>query len=247
MVTKKFRNAIGYTTSGIRDSLDRQHGEILLEAYKNGFHIIDWFCDDVGDTEKPELNRILSKKKITDEPYEAVFVYSAGDTVSDINYYFYYLYLLEKRNVKLISLYGFNDVKEYTIPLVLKAFALFVAEQEREKIANSKKISSDVKAAAGGFCGGRPPFGYKTKNVKLIVIPEEAEIVKLIFEKRKTMNMMQIAKWLNDNGFKTRTGKEFRQNSISAILKNEPLYRGMYRYGKSNLWVPGIHEPILTD
>lgn len=44
-----------------------------------------------------------------------------------------------------------------------------------------------------------------------------------------------------------RSDKEFLISSVQSIWNNERIYRGEYRYGKNNEWIPGRHEPILES
>lgn len=65
-------------------------------------------------------------------------------------------------------------------------------------------------------------FGYKFENGILKVNPEEAEIVKKIFNDYadgKGFNL--IAKELNEMGVRTLNGKEWRKGGVERILKNE--------------------------
>ena len=57
--------------------------------------------------------------------------------------------------------------------------------------------------------------------------------------------LQDTADWLNENGYKTRSGKRFYPSHIKAIRENKPLYQGMYKYGKTMDWVKGVHEAIL--
>lgn len=165
--------------------------------------------------------------------------------------YFHYLYTLEKRNIKLVSVTEDFDGNE-DLANIYRALLQFVAEQERKNIALRTGNGRKIKAAAGGYSGGRAPFGYKIQNGQMVIEESEAEIVKLIFEKKGTMAVLRIAEWLNNNGYKTRSGGYFYASSVKAILSNEQTYRGMYRYGrgkeKKNVpWVRGVHDPILVD
>ena len=103
-----------------------------------------------------------------------------------------------------------------------------------------------MKAARGGYSGGRPPYGYTPLNGRLEIVPEEAEVVRYVIEsKRGGKTYQQICDVLNAQGKTNRSGSKFSISTLQVILDNEPLYRGMYRYGKDSEWVEGEHEPIL--
>ena len=56
-----------------------------------------------------------------------------------------------------------------------------------------------AKAKAGGFAGGKAPYGYaRDKAVGLVVVPEEAEVVRQIFAwRRQGLGTKAIAARLN--------------------------------------------------
>lgn len=91
------------------------------------------------------------------------------------------------------------------------------------------------KAERGGY-QARPPLGYKivTHKEPPVIVPEEAEIVKLIFEKyaNENLGIFEIARLLNMHNFKTSHGKEFERRSIEYILQN-PTYCGMIRWNRT--------------
>lgn len=70
-------------------------------------------------------------------------------------------------------------------------------------------------------------YGYrKIDKFTLEIIPEEAEVVRFIFEKyAEGYGMRQLVKLLDEKGYKTREGKSFNVNTIKKILSN-PIYMG---------------------
>ena len=90
-------------------------------------------------------------------------------------------------------------------------------------------------------------MGYKAEKGKLVINPEEAEVVRFIFAERQAGNtMLGIVDKLNKSNFKSRSGRPFALSSVQRILNNENTYRGLYRYGgKDSEWIKGEQEPIL--
>jgi site-specific DNA recombinase len=70
-------------------------------------------------------------------------------------------------------------------------------------------------------------MGYTEKNGELVVVPEEAAIVKKIFELYADgYSIRKICSYLEDNGIKTKTGKtKWAPNVIGKMLHNEK-YKG---------------------
>lgn len=130
----------------------------------------------------------------------------------------------------------------------------------------SIRLAEDVtrgmteKALRGGYQAS-PPLGYRMehKGEVPVVVPKEAAIVRIIFEKYTTTTMsdFEIARYLNERGFLTRRKKPFESRGIRYILEN-PTYAGMIRWnytdnkGKTikeeSEWIirDGQHEPIIS-
>lgn len=256
-IKKKY--AVGY----IRVSTEEQAGDdrfgieaqkqaILAWTEANGYEIVKWYIDRISGTaeNRPELNNLLSGDEVVNPPFEAVIAFKSDRVARDIKLYFYYLFVLEKRNIKLIST---QEDFDGTFGDVYRALILFVAEQERKNIALRTSSGRRVKASAGGYSGGRCPYGYKVVDGRLIIVPEEAEMVRIIFKEREEGKTLQeISEDLDDMGYRTRKGRRFLFSSIRDILSHERLYRGEYSYGSKDpegnkIYVKGVHEPILTN
>jgi site-specific DNA recombinase len=132
---------------------------------------------------------------------------------------------------------------------VLLSFAQFerevIGERVRDKIAASK--------AKGIWVGGSIPLGYASVNKKLVVVPEEAETVQLIF--RRYLELGSITRLIEDldrQGVRTRNQKlssgesrgniRFGTGALSWLLRNR-LYLGEVVY-KGSIYA-GEHPPIL--
>lgn len=247
------KKAIGY----IRVSTKQQDGEdrygidvqktaILKWADEHGYCIVEWKIDKISGTsdDRPAMNEILYGD-ITNPPIEAVIVFKNDRLARDTKLYFYYLYTLEKRNIRLVATEEqFSEGNE--LANVYRALMQFVAEQERKNIALRTGKGRSIKAACGGYSGGRRPYGYKVVDKRLEIDDEERPIVEFIFSQYDSgAALLHIAEDLNSKGYRTRKGTTFQAASIKSIISNRPLYEGMYKYGKDMNWVQGVHEPIL--
>ena len=245
--------AIGYLRISTREQdekygLDAQKKAIEEYANTNGYEIVEWVKDVISGVEESRagLDRILFDPKLQNPPFQAVIVFKSDRLARKIEMFFYYEWLLRKKGVELISVNdGFPDVpSEYKG--IIKSFILFSAEQERNNIALRTSGGRQIKAKSGGYAGGHPPFGYTVKNGQLVIDEKEAFIVRTIFDLRSQGHSLQfIANELNNRDLYTKTGKVWATAQILYIVRNENTYRGYYKYGKSNEWVEGQHEPIL--
>lgn len=249
------KQAIGYcrvSTDGQigedKFGLEAQREQIRLYALGNGYDIVDWAVDEgiSGATlDRPALNELLYGD-VGNPPIEAVIVAKNDRMSRDMEQYFYVSFSLKKKNIELKSVSeDFGQMGVFAN--IMSGLAMFIAEQERINIAKRTGGGRRLKAAAGGYSGGRAPYGYRIKHGQYEVVPEEAEMVRKIFEMLDDgASLVDTAEWLNDNGYSTRNGKRFYASHIKAIKENRPVYEGYYRYGKMD-WVKGVHEPILKE
>lgn len=164
---------------------------------------------------------------------------------------------------KLVELFDANDVSFVSVTQsfnttssmgrltlnVLLSFAQFerevIGERVRDKIAASKK--------KGIWVGGPVPLGYRSVNKKLEVVPEEAALVRKIFEDYLRQGSIgKLAACLNNEGIKPKprllaNGKTiaaayFRPGPLAHMLKNRFYIGDVVYRGETN---PGEHEPIL--
>ena len=150
-----------------------------------------------------------------------------------------------KNDIALVSL---NETLDTSTPWGRAMIGILSSfnQMESENIQVRTAMGREAKANSGGYAGGKPPIGYKAENGNLVIVPEEAEIVRLVFQLRKDGGTyMGIADELNRRGYRTKKGLEFKHSAVQTILNNEDTYRGNYKYGVSN--GSGRHEPILKE
>ena len=230
--------------------IDAQKEIVMAYCAAHDMQISEWYIDE-GESgakeSRPALDSLLFGE-IKNPPVKAVVVPKSDRVARDIKLYFYYMMLLEKKGIHLISATEEVVNDDTGLGNVYKALMLFVAEQERMNITKRTSGGRAMKASRGGYSGGRPPYGYKTVNGCLVVVKEEAEIVRRIFEMKDSgSTYVEICDILNGEGKTNRSGTKFSPSTLQIILGNRQLYQGMYKYGKGSDWRPGAHEPILSD
>lgn len=249
------KNVVGYCRVSTnaqcgddRFGIDTQKEIIMKYCAANDMQISDWYIEkgESGVKEnRPALDELLFGD-VKNPPVTAVIVAKSDRIARDIKLYFYYMMLLEKKGMHLVSATEEVVNDETGLGNVYKSLMLFVAQQERENISKRTSGGRRVKAARGGYSGGRPPYGYTPQNGKLIIVPEEAEIVKMVICAKDSGETYQsICDKLNAAGKTNRSGTRFSISTLQVIIENKPLYQGMYRYGKDGDWIQGQHEPIL--
>ena len=218
-----------------------------IEDYcgKNGHEVIAWY-EDAGVSgakeDRPAFNEILMGNY--PEGTEAVIVAKSDRIARDVYIYFAYKNELRKKGIQVISVAeDFGDQGVFTV--VLDAMLAAMAEIERQNIKARTSGGRKQKAKCGGYSGGKVPYGYFTANHSLMVNPQEAEVVKKVYELYgRGYSMQKIADRLNREGERTRSDGDFTKSQVRNILANKKTYSGMYHYGGSD-WVKGEHQAII--
>ncbi len=106
------------------------------------------------------------------------------------------------------------------------------AQWEREEITERVNASVLTRAKMGKSINGSAPYGYRWKDRKLIVQPEEAAIRRKAYElflaNRRKGN---VARVLNAAGYRTRDGAIWRDTSVLRILV-DPSAKGVYYFNR---------------
>ncbi|CVK20675.1 recombinase family protein [Sporomusa sphaeroides] len=136
-----------------------------------------------------------------------------------------------------------------------------VGEFERNTIVDNVKLGMKQRARMGfrnggaclGYCSVEDSGGTgKKRKTRLVVVPEEAVIIKKIFDLYAAgKGFRAIATQLNREGAKTKKGNFFAPDSVREILKN-PIYAGTVRYNRYEGWSETRRrgkndKPILTE
>lgn len=175
-------------------SLDAQKVEILKEVRRHDMVVAGEYTDEgrsgksiVGrDGFQQMLDDIVARKD--DVSFVLVYKLSRfGRNVADI---LGTLKTMRFYGVHLICVADNIDSSLESGRLIISVLGA-VAEIERENILSQTMAGRKEKARQGLFNGGITPYGYKLDKDtgKLVVDDEEAEIVRIIFDKYNTTNM----------------------------------------------------------
>lgn len=103
--------------------------------------------------------------------------------------------------------------------LMMTILASYAQEESRSASENQKwRIKRNFEE---GMPWNGAMLGYRLKNGRYEIIPEEADIVRRIYDEYLSGNgYLTIAKRLNEDGIPSRFGKQWGQSVISKILSN---------------------------
>ncbi len=200
------------------------------------------------DDKRVEFQRMIDSACNGDNSVDAIIVHSYSRFFRDAFGLEYYLRKLQKHGVKLVSITQNFDDTDPAQGMMRKVVALFDEYQSKE---NAKHVLRAMKenARQGFWNGARPPFGYKTVVVeqrgarikkKLEIDLVEAEVIQLVFrlclegyEQSGPMGVKAITVWLNNHGYRTRSGATWAIGPVHTMLTNT-AYAGELKFNKTD-------------
>lgn len=225
-------------------SLEAQKDRLTKFAEFQNMEVVREYCD-AGKSGKsisgrPEFTQMLQDVADEKDGVEYILVFklsrfgrNAADVLNSLQY-------IQDFGVNLICVEDGIDSSKDSGKLTITVLSA-VAEIERENILVQTMEGRKQKAREGKWNGGQAPFGYTLDSKKgmLVVNPEEAEIVKIIFNKfvNEGLGADSISNYLNQHGYVKRKYRShelnyFTRSLVRKILDN-PVYIGKIAYGKS--------------
>lgn len=247
-------------------SPDAQKRLLLEYAEKNNISVREEhiFTDEGISGRKaekrPGFMKMIAAAKKKPKPFDLILVHRFDRFSRSREDSIVYKSLLKKEcDIKVVSIT--EQLEDDKFSVILEAMLEAMAEYYSLNLSDEVMKGMTEKALRGGY-QANPPLGYKiTHTGELPVpVPEEAAIVKLIFEKYvyDKMTFFEIAKYLNLSGYKTKQNKDFEGRSVEYILKN-PIYKGCIRWNRTHgatktvkeesRWIiaRGQHEPVIAE
>ena len=258
-------------------SLEAQKERLMKFAEFQEMEVVREYCDagksGKSITGRPEFQRMLQDVSEERDGVAFILVFklsrfgrNAADVLNSLQF-------IQDYGVNLICVEDGIDSSKDSGKLTITVLSA-VAEIERENILVQTMEGRKQKAREGKWNGGQAPFGYDldSRNSTLVVNKEEAEIVRIIYDKfvHTDMGADAICNYLNQRGYtkKKVRGHElnyFARGLIMKILDN-PVYTGKIAYGKNvtekvkgtrdeyrrvktddYLLADGLHEAIVDE
>lgn len=123
-----------------------------------------------------------------------------------------------------------------------------IAQEEVRKLSERVKFGFQRSIEKGNVLGNDSIWGYKKDDCKLVIVEEEAEIVRKIFDMyvNDHIGMRAIGQRLANLGYLNKNGKPITQGTIKYILTN-PKYKGYYCGNKTRIVDYHTKERVNID
>ena len=207
---------------------------------------------------RPKFMEMIATAKSKEHPIDVILVWKFSRFARNQEESIVYKSMLRnKYNVDVLSVS--EPLAEGPFGSLIERIIEWMDEFYSIRLSGEVTRGMTQKALSGGY-QSRPPLGYRIPyhNAVPEIVPDEAEIVRMIFLKYvdEKMSPYAIAKYLNSLGLKTSRGKDFETRSVEYILQN-PGYAGDIRWNRTinatneirdpSEWIiePGLHPPII--
>ena len=222
-------------------SLDAQRDKLRKYAEYEDMEIAGEYSDEGFSGKniqgRHEFQRMLQDIQDCKDGVEYVLVFKLsrfGRNAADV---LNSLQLMQDFGVNLICVEDGIDSSKDSGKLMISVLSA-VAEIERENIRTQTMAGREQKAREGKWNGGFAPYGYRLENGELLIAEDEAEVIRVIFDRYIHSNdgVNGVAKYLNQHGYT----KKLRQNGtlpgfsasfVKSIIDN-PIYMGKIAYGR---------------
>lgn len=241
-------------------SPDSQMEKIREYAAKNGLLLLsEYIFHDDGISgraaeKRPGFQQMIATAKDPSHPFDVIIVWKFSRFARNQEESIFYKSILRSK-CKV-------DVVSVSEPLIAGPFGSLIEriiewmdEFYSVRLAEEVKRSMTVNAKNGSL-QATPSFGYRVENRQLVIVPEEAEIIREIFHRFIAGDaMFRIAKDLSARGVRTHRGNPFENRTIDYILNN-PVYLGKLRWtptgrtrrnfkNEDSIIADALHEPII--
>ena len=187
-----------------------------------------------GNLKRPDFQRMMAD--IRKRKFKAIVVYRLDRISRNISDFTGLIDELSKLDVSFVSIREQFDTSTPMGRAMMFIISVF-SQLERETIAERIRDNMHELAKTGRWLGGNAPTGFKSeavskvtvdgktrKSFKLVPVPEEAEIPKMIFDLyTETDSLTAVEAEMLRRRIKTKQGKDFTRFAIKGILQN-PVY-----------------------
>lgn len=226
------------------------HGYLL----PNEFVFVDEGISGKHADKRPAFLRMIGTAKTKPKPFEAILLWKFSRFARSREDSIVYKSMLRRLGIEVVSIS--EPLADDKTSILMEAIIEAMDEYYSINLAEEVKRGMTEKARRGGL-QNTPPFGYRVEENVLVPIPEEAALVRALFQRfLEGEGLFALAKWLNSMGVTTHRGNRFENRTVEYILRN-PVYIGKLRWNPAGrtrrdftneniILSDAQHEPVLS-
>lgn len=227
-----------------KDSLRNQIEQCKQYCSENNMQVVKVFADVESGTVDDRNEYLKLKEEIEGNNFDVLVVYETSRISRKLIELLNFLKAIQDKGIEFKSVT--EQMFDTTTPEGKFAMSIRLSMIQFERDNTAKRVTERLrfKASQGQWVNGNPPYGYKLIDKKLVIVEEEAEFVRTIF---------------NEFLLGTRITALARKNNIAWGSKqirrylSNYTYAGYINYGrrpndknkKEIFLVKGNHEPII--
>ncbi len=176
---------------------------------------------------RPSFMKMISDAKLN--KFDLIITKDVSRFARDLEDSIHYIRKLKECGVGIFfenqSLNTFDPNSELTLNILFN-----IAQEESKKISASVKFGYRKAISQGHVLGSSNITGYQKENCKLVIVEEEAKMIRKLFELYATgkYGFYKLAKKLSDEGYLNKKGRLYDKDSLKRMIQN-PKYKGFYR------------------
>lgn len=203
------------------------------------------------------FNTMIATAKIDPKPFDVLLLWKFARFARNQEESIVYKSILrKKRGIEVISVT--EPIMKGPLGSLVERFIEWQDEYYSINLGTEVRRGMTERASRG-LPVSTAPLGYRYQDKNLVIVPEEADIVRMIYrEFLSGSSIIGIAKKLNTLKILTKRGNIWENRTVRYILSN-PVYIGKIRWcpdgtndyhqdiwNDSTMLIDGIHEPILS-
>ena len=181
----------------------------------------------VKASKRPSFMKMINDAKLG--KFDLIITKDVSRFARDLEDSIHYIRQLKENGVGIFfenqSLNTFDPNAELTLNILFN-----IAQEESKKISTSVKFGYRKAISQGHVLGSSNITGYKKDNCKLVIVEEEAKMIRRMFELYATgeFGFYKLTKKLSDEGYLNKKGNLYDKDSLKRMIQN-PKYKGFYR------------------
>lgn len=208
-----------------------QENKDVIEA--KGWELIDSYVDEGKSGTKikgrNEYQRLLADME--GDRFDIIVIKSQDRLQRNTKDWYIFADHLNKSGKRLF-LYMDNKFYEPSEDALITGIKAILAEEYSRDLSkklnnsNQRRIEKARKGEAINAMGNGQTYGYNIVNKKWVIDPEEAEVVRKMYELYLELHSVRkVRNAMNDLGYRNKKGKLFTEEVIGRVVKNE-MHKG---------------------